>query len=289
MERVGRRRGVRAREPGLAARGDARRACRRRWRASGWPGSSGAGRPPLGRRAAAARARRRARPAARPARARRADGEPRSRRGARRSSSASPPCASAAPTTVVLVEHDAALAWPLADLVLALGADGAPDRRRRARPRSSRDPGADGGGRDLAARTTGRAGADGDAADGAPARRRRARRWRSRGVAFGYEPRAARSCDVDLDVGGGRAGRAGRAERQRQVDARAAARRPAPTDDRGRSGSVAAIRAAAARPQISPGGPATSSRIRSGSSSRDTVADEVELGLAPDERRGVDD
>ena len=43
---------------------------------------------------------------------------------------------SARAATIVLVEHRADLAWPLADLVLALGEDGAPDRRRAARPTS---------------------------------------------------------------------------------------------------------------------------------------------------------
>ena len=58
-------------------------------------------------------------------RPRRADREPRSRSGRRRSSSVWRAPGRRA-TTIVLVEHRVEAAWPLADLVLALGPDGVP-------------------------------------------------------------------------------------------------------------------------------------------------------------------
>ena len=81
--------------------------------------------PPLRRRAAAGRARRRARGPARHPRAGRADREPGPGRDRRLLRAA---CRDQVPgdTSIVLVEHRVDLAWPLADLVLALDGEGRP-------------------------------------------------------------------------------------------------------------------------------------------------------------------
>ena len=82
--------------------------------------------PPVRRRAAAGRDRRSARDGAGPARPRRADGESRpGGRGHGRSRILAELRARRA-ATIVLVEHRAELAWPIADLVLALDDDGRP-------------------------------------------------------------------------------------------------------------------------------------------------------------------
>ena len=149
----------------------------------------------------------------------------------------------AATATIVLVEHRVDAAWPLADLVLALDADGRPidvgppTEVARALRRSGCAaagiwlPGGD----RRPPSTTRRVAVAAVATVGVDARRSRAAARPASGTSAA-RPVVARRRPGDP---GRASGRAGRAERQRQVDAGAAARRAAPAGPRARSSSAA--------------------------------------------------
>ncbi len=275
-----RRRGVRLREPRRAARRDLAARAGAPSTPSGSTCRSTTPTSALSRRAEAApRARRRARHAAGPAAARRADGEPRSggrRRGARRRG---PRRRRRTGATLVVVEHRVAVWLPVVDRVVVLGAgggvlaDGDPTTcsARRARPLAEAGVWVPGR-RAVLARPR-------------PRSRRRvtaARRRRASPSARGPRPRRRRPASTSTSPRGG-AGRH-RPERRGQVDARAHARRAAPPV----AGALAATpslsptaparpRSAGGRASCSPGS-ARSSRTRSTSSSPATVRDELAVG-----------
>ena len=216
---------------------------------------------PLGRPAAAARARRRARAAARDPGPRRADGEPRPAGGRARSSPGWPRSRRRGAATIVLVEHRVDVAWPLAD------------SSWRSTPTAGRSTsGARRGPRAIRSRAMRRQGSGcptTTARHARPAAHAGQRPGRPSSTAQRRPLRLRRGRPVvrDIDFAPGRAERIALVgtERQRQVDARPAARRPAAPRPRGRCCSAAARRASR-RPSWR-AGPATSSRIRSSSSS----------------------
>ena len=244
--------------------------------------------PALGRRAAARRDRRRARAGAGPARPRRADGEPRSRRAPPRSSRIL-----AALRDAARRDDRAGGASSRARVAARRPRAGARRRRPPDRPRAARrtvlarSGAALERGRDLAARTT-RARRGGGAAARSGAQRagplgsrvgRLAADPRVRGVRFGFDRGAAGPPRHRPDGRAGRAGRARRRERQRQDDA-------APAGARACSGPIAG--------EVRLGGRDPCADARRSSSSRlagyvvqdpelgflaDTVREEVELGL----------
>ena len=190
-------------------------------------------------------------------RPRRADREPRPgrRRGGLRASS--PSFASARAATIVLVEHRAELAWPLADVVLALDDDGRPIDLGPPAKVLERSGERMASGRDLAAR------GDADARPAASRARDEPRRADARdalpvlelrGVRFGYDRRRPVLRDVDLTRRAGRTGRARRGERQRQDDAAPPRARPSATDRRRRPARRARPGADAGRPARAPRG-----------------------------------
>ena len=134
-------------------------------------------------------------------------------------------------------------AWPLADVVLALGPDGRPIDVGPPDDGPGPIRGGDARGGHLAAggRRTG------DRLRSVRRRSRDPRRGprclRRQIVRFGYErDEPGRSRCRSLDAAAGRTARARRAERQRQVHARPAARRPAPTGPRHASTLTATTR-----------------------------------------------
>ena len=208
-----RRRRVRAREPGMAARRDARPRAGGARRASGWRVRAAPVAPPLGRASSSGSRS----PASSPPRpgcscstSRRRTSTP---TGRGRCSSASPRVRERRSATIVLIEHRVEPAWPSPISSWRSDADGAArstSARRRRCPRA------------VAGAVGGAAGIwlPGDAAGTAergqrrraPATRRRpGRDWSRRDVTFGYE-RGARSCASTSTSGGG-AARARRRQR----------------------------------------------------------------------------
>ena len=225
----------------------------------------------------------RPRAAPRRPRPRRADGAPRPGRHGGDLRRSSPGCASGRAATIVLIEHRAELAWPLADVVLALDDDGRPidvgppaavleALRASAWPRPAsgcrrtppeRPRPAAGHGPSVGAR------------DGA-----RSSRCAASGSATTARTTVLR--DVDL-TRRPRANGSRWSGRTAAARARCSASRSASVDRRRVSSGSASATRRGRRPSSSRASPATSSRSRSSGSSRDTVREEVELGLEPEQ------